>query len=287
MIAHVAEAGEARGRVIVRTTSTRVSDHAIRAAVRIAQAYRSEIESLYIEDTELVALSRFPVVREIAGTGGSWRTLDPNTIMRELRLHYRATQRQLAALAEAAQVPVRERFIRDEPLRALAVTCADCGPWNVVVLSEPFGGGSSGAIAAVLDNVEDATGLVMVGPRAHRTDGPVVMMLEDIDAIAGMLRAGDRLVDGTDTPLVLAIISADADTASWIEGQVRLMLAGRGDLHIVHLPLAQAEPALAAEAIRRMRPGFVIARFGGLVVPAAEDLSPLAAALECPLLLTR
>lgn len=286
MIAHVAEAGEARGRVVVRTVSAHVSDIAMRAAVRIAQAYQSEIESLYIEDTELIASSRFSFVREISRSGDP-RPISTTDVVSELRIQFRALQRRLQALAAAAQVPVHERFVRDEPLRALAITCADCGPWNVVVLAEPFGGGSAADLALLLDNVEDATGLVVVGPRAVRVEGPVVLMLEDIDAVAGLLRAGDRLVEGSETPLILAILSADADTAGWLESQVRLMLAGRDDLHLVHLPLAHAEPALAAEAIRRMRPGFVVARFGGLVVPASEDLSPLAAALECPLLLSR
>jgi hypothetical protein len=287
MIAHVAEAGEARGRVIVRTVSARASDIAMQAAVRIAQAYRSEIESLYIEDTELIASSRFPFVREISLLGAIARPITPADVVRDLRFQFKALQRRLGALAGAAQVPIHERFVRDEPLRALAITCADCGPWNVVVLTEPFGAGSGGDIALLLDNVEDATGIVIVGPRASRTSGPVAMFLEDIDALSGMMRAGDRLVDGTDIPLVLAIVAGDGETAGWLESQARLMLGERPDVHFVHLALAHAEPALAAEAIRRMRPGFVIARFGGLVVPVSEDLSPLAAALECPLLLSR
>lgn len=286
MIAHVAEADEARGRVIIRTTSAHVSDVAMQAAVRIAQAYHSQIESLYIEDTELLAVSRFSFAREI-GPRGVAREITTAGILREMRVQYAALQRRLAALAAAAQVPVGERFVRDEPLRALAVTCADCGPWNVVVLAEPFGGSSGAEIALLLDSIEDATGIVMVGPRAARTTGPVVLMVEDIDAVAGMLRAGDRLVEGTDTPLVLAIVSAHRESCEWIESQIRLLLADRAEVHLTQLTLAHAEPALAAEAIRRMRPGFVIARFGGLVVPAAEDLSPLAAALECPLLLSR
>lgn len=286
MIAHVAEAGEARGRVVVRTTSARASDVAMQAAVRIAQAYRSEIECLFIEDTELIASSRFAFVREIS-LAGTARPITPADVVRDLRIQFKALQRRMTALASAAQVPVHERFVRDEPLRALAITCADCGPWNVVVLTEPFGAGSAGDIALLLDNVEDATGLVVVGPRASRTSGPVVMMLEDIDAAAGMLRAGDRLIEGGDAALILGIVSTDADTANWMEAQARLLLAGRDDIRIEHLRLAHAEPALAAEAMRRMTPGFVIARFGGLVVPAADDLSPLAAALECPLLLSR
>jgi hypothetical protein len=287
MIAHVAEATEARGCVVVRTTSARASDIAMQAAVQIAQAYRSEIESLFIEDTELIALARFPFVREISAFGGAARPLSQSDLLRDLRFQYAGLQRRLAILANAAQVPIRERFVRDEPLRALAITCADCGPWNVVVLTEPFGAASGRDIAEVLDNVEDATGLVLVGPRAQRTTGPVVMVLEDIDALSGMIRAGDRLIEATGAPLILAIIGADAYTSQWIESQARLALGDRSDLHLVHLALNHAEPALAAEAIRRMAPGFVIARFGGLAVPAADDLSPLAAALECPLLLSR
>ena len=178
-----------------------------------------------------------------------------------MRFQFTSLQRRLTELAKAAQVPVAERCVRDDPLRALAITCADCGPWNVVVLAEPFSASSGAEIARLLDNVEDATGLVLVGPRARRLSGPVVMMLEDIDALTGMLRAGDRLVEGAETELVLAIVSADAETAGWIELQARLLLAERTDVHLVQLPLAHAEPALAAEAIRRMRPGFVIGPF--------------------------
>ena len=206
MIAHVAEADEARGRVIVRTTSARTSDIAIQAAVRIAQAYHSQIESLFIEDTELLALSRFSFAREISPSGHGARGINTADLLREMRFQFASLQRRLTELAKVAQVPVAERCVRDDPLRALAITCADCGPWNVVVLAEPFSASSGAEIARLLDNVEDATGLVLVGPRARRLSGPVVMMLEDIDALAGMLRAGDRLVEGAETELVLAIV---------------------------------------------------------------------------------
>lgn len=287
MIAHVAEADEARGRVILRTTSVRASEIAMMAAVRVARAYRSQIESLFIEDPELLAVTRFPFAREISIVGRSVREISAASIIDDMRRQYAGLQRRLLQLAAAAEVAVAERSIRDDPLRALAITCADCGPWNVVVLAEPFGAASAPEIARLLDYVEDATGLVLVGPRARPVEGPVLMMLEDIDALAGMLRAGDRLAEGSGAPIVLAIVSADRETAGWIESQARLLLADRADIHFVQLVLAHAEPALAAEAIRRLRPGFVIARFGGLVVPPFDDLGHLAVALECPLLLSR
>ena len=50
--------------------------------------------------------------------------------------------------------------------------------------------------------------------------------------------------------------------------------------------LSNAAEAVA-ETLRRLKGGFVISQFGGLVVPAEGDLKALAAALDCPLLLVR
>jgi hypothetical protein len=61
----------------------------------------------------------------------------------------------------------------------------------------------------------------------------------------------------------------------------------RADVSIVIADVARGAPAVAAETLRRMQPGFVIAQYGLLVMPNARDLSPLATALECPLLLVR
>ncbi len=287
MIAHVAEASEARGRVVVRTTSARASDIAFQAAVRIAQAFRSEIESLYVEDTELIALARFPFVREVSADGRSTREVTANGTIDELRLQYSGLQRRLSRLAASAQVSIRERVVRDEPLRALTVTCADCGPWNLVVLAEPFGASSGEEIAALLDNVHDTTGLVLVGPRAKRTTGAVVLALEDIEALPGMLRAGHNLIADTEAALIIAIIASDYDTANWLDAHTRLTLPENSNVKVSILTLAHPTPAAIAEGLRKLLPGFLIARFGGLTVPAGEDLSPLAAGLECPLLLSR
>ena len=43
-------------------------------------------------------------------------------------------------LARRGEVPLRSRVMRDEPLRALSIACAESGPWNVVALAEPFDG---------------------------------------------------------------------------------------------------------------------------------------------------
>jgi hypothetical protein len=72
-----------------------------------------------------------------------------------------------------------------------------------------------------------------------------------------------------------------------VEGEARLLLGERLSIRVALVKLALGASASVAEALRRMKGGFVISRFGGLVVPGEGDLKPLAAALECPLFLVR
>ena len=53
MIAHVASSGEDRGRVVLQLGSRTPNEVALNAAIRIARAFQSEIESLFVEDQQL------------------------------------------------------------------------------------------------------------------------------------------------------------------------------------------------------------------------------------------
>ncbi|HKZ96156.1 MAG TPA: hypothetical protein VJ045_04170, partial [Hyphomicrobiaceae bacterium] len=170
MIAHVAEAGEERGRVVLRLGPTgSMSDIALEAAVRVAQAFQSEIESLFIEDQRLFDLASFPFAREVSLSGRQTRAISAEDIARELRALSAALNRKVAETARRAEVPVRFRTIRDEPVHALAAACTESGPWNVVALAEPLTSGGAGYLAELFAAVEGATGFVLVGPAARRT----------------------------------------------------------------------------------------------------------------------
>lgn len=287
MIAHVAEAAEARGRVVLQLRTASPSPVAIEAAVRVAQAFQSGIETLFVEDANLFDLASFSFAREISLTGRTSRLISLDAMEHEFRLAFSSLQRRIEALARAAEVPIRQRIVRDDPTTALAMTCAECGPWNVVALAEPFGIMSSDSLAGLFEAVTDATGLVLVGPKARRTAGPVIAAVEDVDRLPNMLRAGERLAAVTGGSLVVLPIADDEVRLHWMDGQMRLMLGDRTDVEIIASRSAQGAAGVVAEALRRLRGGFVISQFGGLAVPADGDLRALAAALECPLLLVR
>jgi len=190
-------------------------------------------------------------------------------------------------MARLAEVPLRSRVVRDEPLRALSIACAESGPWNVVALGEPFAAGNSSLLKQVLLEVAGTTGLVMVGPRARRVAGPTVIAVEDTANLPSLLRAAERLTALDGAQIVLLLIAHGEEDLGRMDGQVRLVVEAREDVRIETAAVARGEAAVVAEALRRLGGGFVICQFGGLVVPDAGDLRPLASVLECPLFLVR
>ena len=329
MITHVAEAVEARGRVVLRLTPGAGGGQGtlavIDAAVRLAQAYRAEIESLYIEDVELLRLASFSFAAEIPALGhhrgsrpysyggtlgrGGWRPLCVAELERDMRLQVSGLHRLVEQRATQAHVPVRLRVMRVDGLTAVASTCADCGPWNVVVLSEALASLAGDDLALLFEGVPDATGLMVVGHAPHGqspklTEQPVVLALEQAAALPAMLHTAERLVDSTDTPIAVVLVASDLaaaddgpDMGQKLESQVRLLLSERPPVmradgtpvvvQLVSLTGTHGQLAVIAEALRRLAPGFLIARFGGLIVPPQGSLRLLGTTLSCPLLLIR
>jgi len=287
MIAHVAQTGENQGRVVLQLGSAHPSAIALEAAVRIARAFQSEIESIFVEDMQLFDCAAYGFVREVSLTGRHSRAISAAGMTRDLRLAARAARRELEALARRAEVPLRSRVVRDEPLRALSVACAESGPWNVVALTEPFAAGNGSLLKQLLLEISGATGLVMVGPKARRVTGPTIVAVEDVERIPALLRAAERLAALDGALIVLLLIAPDEERLARMEGQTRLVVEAREDVRIYTAAVARGEAAVVAEALRQLRGGFVICQFGGLVVPDEGNLKPLASVLECPLFLVR
>jgi hypothetical protein len=287
MIAHIAESGEDRGRVVLHLKSGCPSTIALEAAVRVARAFGSSVESLFVEDQQLFDCASYSFVREVSLTGVTSRALSPDTMMRDLHLAAQGARRQLEALARKAEVPLRCRVVRDEPLRALSIACAETGPWNVVALSEPFAAGDGLLLRQLLGEVSGTTALIAVGPKARRVTGPVVIALEDTQHLPDMLRAAERIAALDEAGIVLLLVASDEEQLEHMDGEARLVVEAREDVRIQSAAVARGEAAAVAETLRRLRGGIVICRYGGLVVPDGGDLRPLASVLECPLFLVR
>lgn len=287
MIMHVAEAGEQRGRVVLQLRSGQPHDVALAAAFRIAQAFRSEIESLFVEDQQLLELAGFPFAREISLSGRRKRPLSREDMARELRLMAHAICRQVERRALAAEVPLRRRIVCDDPVAALATACSENGPWNVVALADPLVSGDGAALRLIFDSVTATTGIVIVGPQAKRAEGPVVAVIEDMGRLEPMVRSALRLLREEGEEITALLIADDEYKGHWMEAQARLALGSTPGVRIRLGADPRGSGAVIAEDLRRLDPGFVIAQFGGMLIPMEGDLRHLAVSLECPLFLMR
>lgn len=290
MIAHVAAAGERGGRVMLWLGGSGASRVAIDAALQLAQAFQAEVESLYVEDSQLFDLADFPFARSIGTSGDGWRPLPQGALERDMRFAAAALHRQVSEAAALVDVPCHARVVRDEPLRAVARACAENGPWNLVVVGEPLAAGDSERLAQVFEKVRDTTGAVITGPLARRTRGPVVAVIEEFDRLGPMLKTAQLLATVTGGDVKLTLAGDRRDELAWMEGEARLLLAGgeQGELAELETVLAaNDDPAPLAAVLQRHKPGFALAQYGGRLIAPGANLRPLTAALECPLLLVR
>ncbi|WP_072396376.1 hypothetical protein [Hyphomicrobium sp. CS1GBMeth3] len=293
MIAHVANAEEQRGRVVLWLGGGgEIQEAAVDAALRLAQAFESEVESLFIEDRQLFDIASLPFAREVSLSGRQTRTMSADALARDLKAHASAMQRQVLARARAAEVKALARVVRAEPAQALAEVCAEKGPWNVVAVGTTVrngtGTGHLGAgLAEVFEAVHATTGVVVAGPKAQRTAGPVIAIVEELDRAVPMMRAAQRIATATGGDARLWLLEQSQTRQEWLEGQIRLALGATSRLKLEVLDMATHTPHSVAALLRRAGAGFVITRFGGLLTPSEEHVAPFAEGLDGPLFLVR
>jgi hypothetical protein len=286
-VVHVAEAGENRGRVVLRLTTADPNRIAVEAAVRIARAYQSGLESIFIEDQRLIDVAAHPLIAEISLCGRERRRLSPVSLVRQLAHAARTAERQISRVARLADIPYTARTIRDEPVHAINRACAEAGPWNVVVLADAIHARDSGTVLDLLADVEGATGLVLVGPKACRAHGPILIALEDVERLPQMLRAAERLAAETGEAIVLLLAGATDDAMAGMEFHARLLLEDRSDVTVQAAGPCFGHPGGLVEALRRGHGGIVIGQIGGALLPRTGHWSDLSRTLECPVFVVR
>jgi hypothetical protein len=260
---------------------------ALEAAICVARAFQSGVESLFIEDSQLFDMARFSFAREIGLSGRSSRALSADDMQRDIEGVAAHFHRKMRDIARAFEVPLRTRVVRDDPVRALAAACAESGPWNVVTLAEPFAGSQISGIGELFRSVHGTTGIVVAGPNARRTTGRVVAVVEDTERAIPMLRAAERIASATGGEACLLIVEDGRERLEWLEGQVRLALASNGAQRLDAADLSVNDAVSIANMLRREGAGFVIVQFGGRLACDIDTLSGLTGTLEGPVFLVR
>jgi nucleotide-binding universal stress UspA family protein len=87
-------------RILVPLDASAHSRAALEAAIQLAEAIGAEISGLYVEDTDLLEVCRYPFAREIGMFPAVCRRLEITDLERDFRIQAETIRRMMAMLAE-------------------------------------------------------------------------------------------------------------------------------------------------------------------------------------------
>ena len=208
MIAHVAEASELSGRVVLwLDPEAGCMPALLEAPVRLAAAYGAEVETVAV--SEVHQLEDVPV-RHVGCTEAADPPLAPGSMSVGDRRFALLTQRYRRIVDVAGSrhgVKVRHTEANGDAVDHISEMCLARGPWNIVALARMPALGGHSLLSSLLANVSGATGFLLCGEQRIKAGTGVVVVAEDADRLPPMLRAAERL--STPGSTIRLVIGAD------------------------------------------------------------------------------
>jgi hypothetical protein len=281
MITHVAEASELSGRVVLwLDPESRCTPTVLEAPLRLARAYDAEIETIVV-DQRADESGEVPF-RRIGHVG--LPGVPP--VAYRFQLLAQRCRRTVEDAGRAHKVKVRHALAQGDAVDRISEMCLMRGPWNIVALTGTPAVGGQSVINSLLANVSGATGFLLCGEALENRKTGVVVIVEDGERLPSMLRAAERLSQpGAAIHLIIGAETA-AEHAE-LEDQARLLTADAFPVSFAPIGPTFGVPGAMTEIVARMKPSFVVARFGGTAVADGRELSRASAAIQAPILLVR
>ncbi|MEO1720693.1 MAG: hypothetical protein AAFR23_10775, partial [Pseudomonadota bacterium] len=220
MIAHVASSDEKRGRVLLAVGTTYRAD-AIDASVRLAHAYTSSVEILFVEDPHAFACGRLDFLTATSVGGGALKRLDDRSVAMAYSGLRQGCLAKAIAIAQARDVPVRHRIARDTMHDAVAGACAADGPWNVVAVSDALSRESFAEIEAMLATSKELTGVLVSGSKAGHHAETVIAVVDRSAYLTSVLRTANRIAEANRWRVTLMIAGESEAATVELEDAVR------------------------------------------------------------------
>ncbi|HVZ05869.1 hypothetical protein [Hyphomicrobium sp.] len=282
MMAHVAEASELSGRVVLwLDPELRCTPEFLDAPLRLAAAYDAEIETVVVDPiAEDDGACDVPVRRLARGAASEVLAIE-----HRFELLAERCRREVERAGANRKVKVHHAFAQGDAIDRIAEMCLARGPWNIVALRLPTLGGQS-VVGSLLANVSGATGFLLCAEHSASTKSPIVVIVEDADRLPSMLRAAERLSQ-PDRSIHIVIGAETTAEHVELEQQARLLMADAPTVVFTSVGPTFGVPGVLTEAVARMKPSLIVARFGGAALADGRELTRASAATRAPILLVR
>ncbi len=269
--------------VVLHIRSGSANPMALEAAARLAQAMRTEFESLFVEDDELLSLSELPFAREISLTGRRRRTLSSEDVRQEMQSRSRTVRRDIEQIARTANIRCHFSAIRSSADIALSHASEKA---RVLVFGDSIGNEAHIRTPTLTRCFGAVEACLVLGSRVRRTTGPVVIALDEIANLPSMTNLAEHWIAGQSDEVIVTLLGSALASRSEILDRIDSVVSADRQIRVRTVAHDQAERAIA-DLSASSRAGLVIARQGGPLAPDDKRLTRLITALECPLLLHR
>jgi hypothetical protein len=284
MIAHVAEASELSGRVVLwLDPESRCPPALLEAPVRLAAAYDAEIETVIVAGDQEGGYD-LPLGRVEAVASPELGEISVGE--RRFELLARRCRRAVDDAGAVRNVKVKHALASGDAVDRVAEMCVARGPWNIVALTRVPAFGGHSVVSALLANVGGATGFLLCCDKPRTETSRIVIIVEDADRLPAMLRAAERLLE-KDGTIHLVIGAETAAEYAEIDGQTRLLAADAKGLTFESAGPTFGVPGVLIETVARLKPSLVFARFGGSALADGRELARASAVMRAPILLVR
>ncbi len=281
-------------RILVALDASPASAAAAAAAAAFAARLRAELEGVFVEDSDLLALTGYSFVQEVGSYTAVRRGLASGELERHLRLQAGRARRIFEQHAARFRVRAHFRVVRGRVKTEILAAAAGA---DLVSLGRSTGWAGRrrlGSVARAL--LAQGTSRLLLLPHGHPATPPrppaAVLYAGDgpsRDALAAgiELAAGFRAERGEATGdfLVVLLAAADAETADRLRTAARDQLAAAG-LSPRFQRLGAATPAALARAVAGSRAHLLVLPVTAPVL-AQEDLATLVERFDCAVMLVR
>jgi len=267
-------------RILVAMDASQGSLSALETATMLAELVHADLEGLYIEDADLIALTGLPFSREVRFTGGGVQALDLAALEQELRMQAMAARRAMQRVATQRRVTWRFRSVRGSVFGELAAAARE-----VDVLCIGRRGRSAVRSGRLGNTIRAALGsapVVMVaGTTAAELLGPVAVVVGPGGITERALLFAAEVSERMGQPLQVYLTAGDSKAVDAQRRRIEEVSPERWPAQFHTFEPAQTP--LLFETLRRSHQGLVVC--GAAVEEAQFDwLERLVASVECPVL---
>jgi len=242
----------------------------------VASQLHLEMVGVYVEDEDLVRLAQLPFAREVGFQGGTPRSIDAETMRKQLRAHAALSRRDMESRARQHKVPASFVLRRGAVTTEILSVCANA---DCLVIGRSTSARSAGRLGATAGALARSARrpVWLVQPRRTPID-TVLLVLTAADDIRATIDACLGVTDPK-ARLVIAVTAGDsAESDAAVHERIEAALAeAKRSAEYVRLPQLDAR-TLSAQAARLGDPIVVLS------LPAEQDaaakITAIAAALK-------